>query len=480
MFHYIFSLFLFVAGAVSPQSAATQTDVTTTLSLAQKAYYEARFKDAIDMLLPLDTALQGNSERIKDRVAIKLQIALAQIGLNQTSEAKVRFTEVYQLDPQFALDPQQYAPKVLTLAQESKALYSENRCRLICEQTDRDLKNGKADALFKASGTPAACSCMLSLASKAVDIIYSEALEANRQGDLAKAIQKLRTVLKINPEHDLASEYLDLIENKIKVAADRILLEWRSEIEKKDFNQASAKYRELASLDAENRAKPALDQLRTEYRKTLTTMAQSWSTACKAGDTASMTTIRSQAGQLLPEPSMGQDILDQMRNCATPPAQNGRSTPVQTAAVTAPDRTPPARSQPATPPPSTAVPTTGAPATPSSTTATTTTAAPPDSSAAVRSSKPCIGMPYANAMARIKNKVNPELPPILRPPSPVSIRAKIRISEEGDVSIKSLEGGTAAINKALKGSLEQWKFYPALIDNEPRCAETELPIVVSR
>src|SRR6476661_8133979 len=108
---------------------------------------------------------------------------------------------------------------------------------------------------------------MLSLASKAVDVIYSEAMEANRQGDLVKAIQKLRTVLKINPEHDLASEYLDLIENKIKVAADRILLEWRSEFEKKDFSKASAKYRELAALDTENRAKPVLEQLQTEYRK---------------------------------------------------------------------------------------------------------------------------------------------------------------------------------------------------------------------
>src|SRR4029078_9853817 len=200
MFQYILSLFLFVAGVVGPQAAAAQTDVNATLSLAQKAYYEARFKDAIDMLLPLDAALQRNSARIKDRVAIKLQSALAQIGLNQTADAKVRLTELYELDPQFGLDPQQYAPKVLTLAQESKALYSENRCRLICEQTDKDLKSGKADALFKAPGAAPACSCMLSLATKAVDVIYSEALEANRQGDLPKAIQKLRTVLKINPE----------------------------------------------------------------------------------------------------------------------------------------------------------------------------------------------------------------------------------------------------------------------------------------
>jgi len=324
MFHYIFSLFLFVGAVVGPQSAAPQSDVTATLSLAQKAYYEARFKDAIEMLLPLDAALQGNSERTKDRVAIKLQIALAQIGLNQTADAKVRFSELYELDPQFGLDPQQYAPKVLTLAQESKALYSENRCRLMCEQTDKDLKNGKADGLFKASTASPACSCMLSLASKAVEIIYAEALEADRQGDLVKAIQKLRTVLKINPEHDLASEYLDLIENKMKVAADRLVLEWRTEFEKKDFNQASAKYRELAALDTESRAKPALEQLRTEYRKTLTTMAQSWNTACKAGDATAMTTIRSQAGQLLPEPSVGDDILDQMKNCvARPPCAGG-------------------------------------------------------------------------------------------------------------------------------------------------------------
>ena len=76
-------------------------------------------------------------------------------------------------------------------------------------------------------------------------------------------------------------------------------------------------------------------------------MAQSWDSACKAGDAAAMTTIRTQAGQMLPVPSLGEDILGQMKNCAAPPVQVGRSTtPVQTAAV-APDRTAPARLQPA-------------------------------------------------------------------------------------------------------------------------------------
>ena len=83
-------------------------------------------------------------------------------------------------------------------------------------------------------------------------------------------------------------------------------------------------------------------------------------------------------------------------------------------------------------------------------------------------------------MVRIKNRVDPELPAILRPPGPVSLKAKIRISEVGDVSIQNLEGGTPAINRAVRGSLERWKFHPALVNNQARCVNTELPIVLGR
>jgi hypothetical protein len=89
-------------------------------------------------------------------------------------------------------------------------------------------------------------------------------------------------------------------------------------------------------------------------------------------------------------------------------------------------------------------------------------------------------MPSANAMTRIKERINPDIPAAFRPQGPTTLRAKLRIDEEGSVTVQSLDGGTSAINSAVRRSLEKWKFVPAIIDDHVRCVETELPILMNR
>ena len=55
-----------------------------------------------------------------------------------------------------------------------------------------------------------------------------------------------------------------------------------------------------------------------------------------------------------------------------------------------------------------------------------------------------------------------------------------RIDEKGNVTVKEVRGGNAAIQNAVKAAVERWKFLPAIVEQQVRCVETEIPIVISR
>ena len=71
----------YVLGALalitSVQVAAPQDDVNSALARAEQLYYEARFREAVDLLLPIDAALGSQPEGLQDKIKVKLQLALA-------------------------------------------------------------------------------------------------------------------------------------------------------------------------------------------------------------------------------------------------------------------------------------------------------------------------------------------------------------------------------------------------------------------
>jgi tetratricopeptide (TPR) repeat protein len=379
-------VFILLIGTIpGPQTPAPDADISSILARADAAYYDARFNDAIALLAPLDAALEARPERIDDRVRIKLQLALSHIGLNQIEEAKTRFSEIYEINPQFAVDPAKFAPKVIALFNDAKAAYA-------------------SDAIFK------------------------EAVEEYRRGELRQSLSKIRMILKLSPNDVLATQYLKLIHERLEVSIKLAALQWRTQFDAHDFPQASETYRQLVSTDLENKAAVTIDEIRNEYRKTLTGMLQSWSQACKAKDRASLNRIGTEANGLLPDPSIGKDILDQMTNCvATPPP------PAQTVA----NSSEPARTQ------------------------------------------DCIQNPPDVAMTRLKKRVEPQFPAQVQGKQ-VKVRAALRIDDSGNTTVRGLTGGSSLINRAVVKAVQDWKFYPAKVDSQPRCVETELSIVLTR
>src|SRR5262249_18456301 len=80
--------------------------------------------------------------------------------------------------------------------------------------------------------------------------------------------------------------------------------------------QAAARYRELVTLNVDGAAGPALEQIRAEYRKAVAASRQEWDTVCRSGNRVGMDRVRNDAGLMLPDPAIAQDLMDQMTTCS--------------------------------------------------------------------------------------------------------------------------------------------------------------------
>lgn len=288
-----------------------QDDVSKTVTRAEEAYYAARFEDSAAILTPLNTLLDAGPGRILDRIRVKLQLALAYIGLNQVDRARSLFSEVFDLDPQFELDREKFAPKVLNLAEAARS--ARNKA--------------------------------------AADVLYSQANEAYNRGDLDGASAKFRAVLTLDPHYDLATNYLNLIEEKRKVSA-------------------------------------LLEDIEAEHRKAVPT------TVSRPAD-ATPTVSRAPRNEI--------DEID----------------------------------------------------------------------------AECIQSPWEIAMLRLKNRIEPEVPAAMRPKE-MRVLVTLKIDERGNTSVRGLQNGSADVNRAIYRALRDWTFWPAKVDSQPRCVESELTIVMRR
>jgi tetratricopeptide (TPR) repeat protein len=313
MVKYLLTLFLVpVLGAA--QSPVPQ-DAKAVLARAEVLYYEAKFKESLELLLPLDAALQHQGGELRDRINVKLQMALDHIGLNEIAEAKLRFADVSALDSNYSLDPQQFSPKVMAIFEEAKSELGQGQCRTFCVKLQEQLDTGNSESLdLSGQSTDSWCGCLTEFAADVARISYKQGVDAYNRDLFTEALQKFRTALRFEPGHELASQYIELTENKARLAVDQLSLDWRRNFDAGQYAVAADRYRKLLSLSVEAGA-PALEQMRGEYRKALPPLLGSWNLACQASDLSTMASVRTQATQLLPDPVIGEDILAQMKTC---------------------------------------------------------------------------------------------------------------------------------------------------------------------
>jgi hypothetical protein len=380
------------------------------LARAQALYFEADFAKSIELLLRADELLQQQSGRQQDKSEIKLQLALGFIGLNDNTRAKAYLEELYALDADHRIDPQVFSPKVIRLAEEAKAKQSELRCRSLSDEAQRLLSAGNSEAAVKLIGpSQASCSGLTALYPKAAELFYKEGLDAYKKAQMEAALQKFRAALQFEPKHELAAQYVDLTLSKLEVAADRALLAWRKDFTAGEFALAARDYREVVSRSTST----TIDEVRAEYRRSLSSLVEAWNQACAKDDAAKMEEIRLQVNALLPESTFAEDILAKMTTCTH----------------------------------------TG-----------------------------CIQMTAQLALTRLKTRVDPQFSAYVLPQlraSKLTVLVKARINEKGDVAASDMQGGNPLIYSAVRSAFEQWKFFPAYVQGDARCFDTEIPIVIT-
>jgi tetratricopeptide (TPR) repeat protein len=425
-----------IVGAGLLQRASARDDFEDTLTRAQALYYEARFKDSVELLLPVDEQLRQQPGHVSESIRVKLQLALGYIGQNQTGQAKSVFQEVCVLDASYSLDSSQFAPKVLALFDDAKAEQKRAHCEVRCGEIDKYSRSGDVQGLLRLAGEPAeGCTC--EAAAGAAELLYTQGVEAYRREDFAQAVEKLRAALKFRPQHDLAVQYAELAESKAKFIVEQKLLDWRKHFEAQEFPQAATLYRQLESVNFGGKADTALGQMRGEYRKVVSSRVESWNQSCSTSASQSLDTFRQQTRDLLPNEAIAADLIS-------------KSTPCE---------------------PEVTVPVAKVEAFNASTAAAPTSASP---------APLCLEMQAQQAMARIKSQIIPTIPPERMPSTPVNFRVKVRIDETGSVSVTEIAGSNSYLNQAMRVAIERWKFVPAVVQDQRRCVETELPVVLKR
>src|SRR5262245_34473398 len=311
IFRNILALSIIASGSGSGWSTPAD-EPTEMLARAQALYFEADFAKSIELLLRADELLQQQSGRQQEKTEVKLQLALGFIGLNDNRRATAYLEELYALDGDHRIDPQIFSPKVIRLAEEAKARQNEVRCQSLSEEAQRQLNAGNSDAAVKLIGSNQPnCSDLVALHPKAAELFYKQGLEAYRKAQMEGALQKFRAALQLEPKHELAAQYVDLTLSKLEVAADRALLAWRKDFAAGEFALAARDYNELISRSSS----ATIGEVQMEYRRTLTSLVDSWNQACAKDDATKMEEIRVRVNALLPESSFAEDILGNMKTC---------------------------------------------------------------------------------------------------------------------------------------------------------------------
>jgi hypothetical protein len=312
MFWFLFAIWSILP--VASSQTVTANDVATTVGRAEKLYYDAQFQEAIGVLGPLDVSLQSQPGLQDEKIRVKVLLALAYIGINDNVQAKSLFKEVAGLDTDFSLSPEKFSDNVLALFDEAKAEGLQDSCRQICQTVNRSLDTHDLAAVLDQvkKGTDA-CTCLKAAALDAAELAYTDGAQSFRDDDFADALVKFRNALEFNREHVLSREFLELTRIKLRLIADATFLEWRKNIDARQFALAVDDYRKLQALNLEGIADPQLNQIQAGYRALLSESIEGWKRACQDGDSITMRNLWAKATEVLPAHDLVETILSEMK-----------------------------------------------------------------------------------------------------------------------------------------------------------------------
>src|SRR5678815_5045537 len=138
------------------------------------------------------------------------------------------------------------------------------------------------------------------LEPEAADAFYRNGVAAYRRNEIPAALSSFEATLALSPEHELALQYIDLIQSKQQLSQDRLLLQWQRDFDARQWSTAAVDYRQIVSTN-DGRG-TTLAHVTDQYRKALTAAVDDWNRTCAGGDAAANAAARNLISEMLPDP----------------------------------------------------------------------------------------------------------------------------------------------------------------------------------
>jgi len=103
---------------------AVQQDIKFDIARADTFYYQGLYKEALDLLNPLDEKLKNSAESVDDRAKVKMLIGLNEFALGNNEKARKQFLEFCNLIPNYSLDEKQYPTRVVALFKDAQQFWT--------------------------------------------------------------------------------------------------------------------------------------------------------------------------------------------------------------------------------------------------------------------------------------------------------------------------------------------------------------------
>jgi tetratricopeptide (TPR) repeat protein len=320
--HFVLVILVGLSTWMLHVQGAVQQDIKFDIARAESFYYQGQYKEALELLTPLDDKLKNAADNVDDRAKVKMLAGINEVALGDNGQARKHFLEFCNLVPNYVLDETQYPTKIVTVFKEAQQECS--KCVEICTRMESLTAAGNAKAVSDMKADTESCGCAAKILARD-DAALKRGRDLFAQGKFQESLREFQAALTAIPVSTARREAVLSTQTKINSQAESAVGEWRQQFSSRDFERAAATYDRIRALegDTTGTVREAVRQVTAQYQTTFESVAAAWDTACTKSDKVALLTIREWGLSLDPKRTIQPEVLDRMRECTKPAAPKG-------------------------------------------------------------------------------------------------------------------------------------------------------------
>jgi tetratricopeptide (TPR) repeat protein len=224
---------------------AVQQDIKFDIARADTFYYQGLYKEALDLLNPLDEKLKNSADSVDDRAKVKMLIGLNEFALGNNEKARKQFLEFCNLMPNYALDEKQYPTRVVALFKDAQQ--ECDKCVEICARMETQTAAGNTRAVADMKSDTESCGCASKILARD-DAALKKGRDLSAQGKYQDSLKEFKVMLTAVPVSVARRDAVQSAQVKVNAIAESAVAEWRQLFSSRDFEGAAATYDRIREL----------------------------------------------------------------------------------------------------------------------------------------------------------------------------------------------------------------------------------------